>query len=60
MKKCVCYGMSGSCSERACWRVMPKFLTVSRILKLKYTKAVRMEVKSRTEARGLVQELVKG
>jgi len=56
--KCRCHGISGSCVENSCWKVMPKFLTVTTILKEKYMKAVAMKIKKRQEARGIVEELV--
>ncbi|XP_014788848.1 protein Wnt-9a isoform X1 [Octopus bimaculoides] len=41
-RTCKCYGVSGSCTTRTCWRQLAPFSKISAILKEKYEKAVRV------------------
>ncbi len=37
--KCKCFGVSGSCAARTCWRQLPTFQETGRRLKKKYNRA---------------------
>lgn len=40
--RCKCYGVSGSCTTRTCWRQLASFNHISEVLKAKYENAVRV------------------
>ena len=42
--KCVCHGVSGSCSIRTCTREIPSIFEIGDILRSKYDQAVRVNV----------------
>uniref|UniRef100_A0A1I8GW05 Protein Wnt n=3 Tax=Macrostomum lignano TaxID=282301 RepID=A0A1I8GW05_9PLAT len=39
---CRCHGISGSCSLRSCWRVVPSMLEISAALRMRYDSAVKV------------------
>uniref|UniRef100_H2YME8 Protein Wnt n=1 Tax=Ciona savignyi TaxID=51511 RepID=H2YME8_CIOSA len=41
-KKCRCHGISNSCESMTCWRTLPSFRKVGRILKRSYSTAVQV------------------
>ena len=51
---CKCHGVSGSCSIKVCWKVMPDFRQVGNEIMTRYSKASRIEGKEPTER---IQEL---
>ena len=43
--RCVCHGVSGSCSVKTCTTVIPTIFDLGDILKAKYEEAIRVEVR---------------
>ncbi|XP_032828123.1 protein Wnt-7b-like isoform X1 [Petromyzon marinus] len=41
--ECKCHGVSGSCTTRTCWTMLPRFREVGHALKEKYNSAVHVE-----------------
>lgn len=37
--ECQCHGVSGSCSIKTCWKVLPPFRAIGDALMIKYNKA---------------------
>lgn len=44
--KCRCHGISGSCELKTCWRTLPSFSLIGKVLKEKYENSVQMTIKS--------------
>ena len=43
-KSCKCHGVSGSCTVRVCWRVMPKIAKVAEFLRFRFDRATRVKL----------------
>ena len=43
-KTCKCHGVSGSCTVRVCWRVMPNIARVGDLLRLRFNRATRVQL----------------
>ncbi|PAA90634.1 hypothetical protein BOX15_Mlig032246g1, partial [Macrostomum lignano] len=41
-KRCLCHGTSGSCTYRTCWKEVASFQKIGQLLKMQYTKAVKV------------------
>lgn len=41
--ECKCHGVSGSCTTKTCWTMLPKFREIGFLLKDKYSEAVHVE-----------------
>uniref|UniRef100_A0A914WVR4 Protein Wnt n=1 Tax=Plectus sambesii TaxID=2011161 RepID=A0A914WVR4_9BILA len=42
--RCKCHGVSGSCTTKTCWKAVPPFEDVGRLLKAKYEHAMQVTV----------------
>lgn len=57
-KKCKCHGVSGSCSVRVCWLMMPDFRAVSDELRRQYDAASKINKPQAVERVELLKTLV--
>lgn len=46
IKRCVCHGVSGSCTLQTCWMQVASFDTIAQKLKEKYKRSVQIAVES--------------
>nr|XP_023026245.1 protein Wnt-10-like [Leptinotarsa decemlineata] len=44
--KCKCHGISGSCELKTCWRAVPDFRAVGKVLKDKFSSAILVDQKN--------------
>lgn len=57
-KKCKCHGVSGSCSMRVCWLIMPEFRVVGDELRRQYEAASKINKPKAVERVELLKTLV--
>jgi hypothetical protein len=55
---CKCHGVSGSCSIKVCWKIMPEFRVIGDELMNKYALAARIDTKKPRERIKKLREIV--